>query len=340
MYGRTPSGGRLADVALRSTEPGALRLQSDAHTSPVDRLRHSVTVEGPLGALVIDTLLHLPSAASAEYPVPVVVGLNFDGNDETIDGDQADRWPYDIAAEAGFAVLTADYRQIEPDDPHSEVPGVRALFPPIGSVEAPWGALGAWAWGLSRLLDAAETIEGIDASRAVVLGHSRLGKAALWAGAQDARFAVVASNDSGCGGASLFRHAGGEDLATITTVFPHWFTPSFASFAGAEQRLPVDQHELLACIAPRHVYVASAIEDHWADPTGEYLATLAATPAFELHGMSGPLVADPLPELGVSTGEGIGYHVRAGGHDLTAEDWGHVLAFARHAFSMPALEQA
>ncbi|MGZ0148074.1 glucuronyl esterase domain-containing protein [Kribbella sp. WER1] len=287
IYGRTPDGGKLTEVMLQAGEDGVL-------DGAADRLRYRATVACPLGDLEFDTLLHLPSGATA---APVVVILNFDGNEETLTG-----FPYRKIAEAGYAVLTAHYQQIEPDDPNPPAPGVRGLFP--GDT---WGAVAAWAWGLSRLLDIAATVDRIDPRRAVALGHSRLGKAALWAGVQDERFGLTVSNDSGCCGAALFRHPGGEDIEAITRRFPHWFVPSFAQYAGKEDELPVDQHQLLASIAPRRVLVLSAEDDAWADPDGERLAMEAARPAF------GP--------------GGIGYHIRPGGHALLEEDWLQALAF-------------
>ncbi|NUR99426.1 MAG: acetylxylan esterase [Kribbellaceae bacterium] len=287
IYGRTPDGGKLGELVLQSRDDGVL-------DGAADRLRHRATVACPLGNLEFDTLLHLPSGGGS---APVVVILNFEGNDETLTS-----FPYQEIARAGYAVLTADYQQIEPDDPNPATPGVRGLFP-----AETWGAVAAWAWGLSRLLDIAATVDGIDSTKTVALGHSRLGKAALWAGVQDERIAVTASNESGCCGAALFRHPGGEDIEAITRRFPHWFVPSFARYAGREDELPVDQHQLLASIAPRRVYVCSAEDDAWADPDGERLAVEAARPAF------GP--------------DGIGYHIRPGGHALLEEDWLKVLAF-------------
>ncbi|HZX05592.1 acetylxylan esterase [Kribbella sp.] len=286
IYGRTPPGGELAGLVLQSREDGVL-------DGTADRLRHRATITCPLGDLEFDTLLHLPTSGNAR----VVVILNFDGNDQTLTD-----WPYEKIIHAGYAVLTAQYGQIEPDDPNPPAPGVRGLFP-----SESWGAVAAWAWGLSRLLDIASTIDRIDPAGAMVIGHSRLGKAALWAGVQDERFALTVSNDSGCCGASLFRHPGGEDIEAITRRFPHWFVPSFAQYAGKEDELPVDQHQLLASIAPRRVYVCSAEDDAWADPVGEYLAVEAARPAFGA--------------------DGIGYHLRPGGHALLEEDWMQALAF-------------
>ncbi|MET9315246.1 acetylxylan esterase [Kribbella sp. NPDC003505] len=288
IYGRTPDGGELTELVLRSRDDGVL-------DGAADRLRHRAVIACPLGDVVLDTLTHRPAGAGA---APVVVVLNFKGNDETIE-----TWPYATAIAAGYAVLTVDYQQIEPDDPAPAAPGVRALFP-----NETWGAVAAWAWGLCRLLDIAGRIPGVDTAGAVALGHSRLGKAALWAGAQDDRFAVTAANGSGCCGAALFRHPAGEDIAAITTKFPHWFVPSFAAYARHENDLPVDQHQLLASIAPRRVAITSAEADAWADPIGEYLAVTAARPSFPPNA--------------------IGYHLRPGDHDLLEEDWRYVLDFA------------
>ncbi|MFF0344443.1 acetylxylan esterase [Kribbella sp. NPDC004875] len=297
IYGHTPPGGQLTDLVLQSREDGVL-------DGAADRLRHRAVIACPLGNLELDLLTHLPTGGA---PAPVFVVLSFTGIEETLEGEQARRWPYAAIARAGYAVLTVDYRQIEPDDPAATAAGVRALFPTTDG--EPWGAVAAWAWGLSRCLDAAGHIEGIDPVTAIAVGHSRLGKAALWAGVQDERFAVTVSNDSGCCGASLFRHPGGEDIAAITSRFPHWFVPSFTAYAGREDKLAVDQHQLLASIAPRRVYVCSAEDDAWADPVGEYLAVVAARPAFGA--------------------DGIGYHVRPGGHDLIEEDWLQILDFVR-----------
>jgi hypothetical protein len=291
IYGRTPSGGELTELVLRSRDDGVL-------DGAADRLRHHAVIACPLGNLELDTLTHVPSGASA---APVVVVLNFKGNDETIE-----TWPYAKVIAAGYAVLTVDYQQIEPDDPAPAEPGVRALF--REPEREPWGAVAAWAWGLSRMLDIAGNI--MTTTDAIVLGHSRLGKAALWAGAQDERFGVTVANGSGCCGAALFRHPGGEDIAAITTRFPHWFVPSFSTYAGRESELPVDQHQLLAGIAPRRVYITSAEDDAWADPIGEYLSVVAARPSFPPNA--------------------IGYHLRPGGHDLLEEDWLQALSFAKN----------
>lgn len=276
--------------------------------------------------------------------VPVIVGYNFKGNHSTTTdtticyppsfplvkapdhpdwrrGCQASRWCYDKIIDRGYAVATMFYQDIYPDKVGLADHSVASLFPGYGTARPDeWRAIGVWAWGSSRIVDYLETQRWADLDKIAVMGHSRQGKAALWAGAQDSRFRVVISNDSGCGGAALSRREFGETVGSITSMFPHWFCPAFSRYGGKEAELPFDQHQLIALIAPRYAYVASAAEDLWADPKGEFLSVYHAGPAYELYGMSG-LESDNMPGIHQPLMKDVGYHIRAGKHDVTDYDW-------------------
>jgi hypothetical protein len=333
VYGRTPAPPSAISWRVREDRSGALE-------GLATRTQVRIFLLGNQAGPWLDLLVYAPAARPE--PVPVFVGLNFQGNhtvhsdprirlpdspvrggsmrspkavpaSEQQRGTSASRWPIEAIVRRGYAIATAYYGDLAFDDPERAFAGVLgALGPGPGSrTGAGWGAIGAWAFGLSRVMDWIEARPGLHASGVAVVGHSRLGKAALWAGAQDERFALVVSNDSGCGGAALFRRCFGENVATINSLFPHWFAPRFREYGGREQALPVDQHQLLALVAPRLLYVASAEEDLWADPRGERLATEATHRVCDLLGT---------PRAG--------YHARAGQHDLTAVDWDHFLDFA------------
>ncbi len=240
-------------------------------------------------------------------------------------------WPVEALVVRGYAMATIQAGQLAPDDKDAFRAGAMALFDDADSGKPPaytWGALAAWAWGASRAMDYLVTDARVDAARVAIVGHSRGGKAALWAGAEDPRFALVVSNESGEGGAALSRRWYGETVARINTAFPYWFAPAYKAFNGREAALPVDQHMLLALIAPRALYVASADEDLWADPRGEFLSQAAASPVFGLWG-DPPIGQDAMPPLDTPLVSGRrGYHVRTGTHDLTPYDWDRFADFA------------
>ncbi len=177
-------------------------------------------------------------------------------------------------------------------------------------------------------MDYLQTDPAIDAAKVAIIGHSRGGKTSLWAGARDPRFALVISNDSGCGGAALSRRKFGETVALINKSFPYWFCGNFHQFDEREDRLPVDQHELLALIAPRALYVASADEDMWADQRAEFLSLAHASPVFALYGQP-QINPDEMPSLEAPLIRGsLAYHIRRGGHGLTLYDWERYMDFA------------
>ncbi|MGA8113536.1 MAG: hypothetical protein WCA46_07745 [Actinocatenispora sp.] len=346
VYGRTPA--ELPPVEYEVLDEDTAALGGTAIRRQV-RCRFGDRVH-------LDLLLYLPTGVR---PAPVLCGLNFFGN-HTVHPDpaivpptgwvpdlggatghrarvesrgmQSGRWPVEALLRRGYGVATGYAGDLYPDDPHADltaaVPTLYGGARPRGASD--WGALGAWAWGLSRMLDHLADDPALDARRVAVVGHSRLGKAALWASAQDERFAMAVSNNSGCGGAALARRRFGETVAAITGQFPHWFCPAYAGYADREDALPVDQHLLLALVAPRPLYVASAEQDLWADPRGEFLSARHASDVYRLLGADG-LPAAEMPPVDVPVAGRIGYHVRSGGHDITAADWDRFCDFAdRH----------
>jgi hypothetical protein len=303
----------------------------------------------------MDILLYLPKRTKG--PVPVFAGLNFFGNqsvtrDTTVaittrwvmnsnEGGindhkagersramQSSRWPVELLIDKGFGLATAYYGDLEPDHEEGWKEGIRGkLARELDVKPEEWSAIGAWAWGLSRMLDYLQTEPQIDARKVILTGHSRLGKAAIWAGANDTRFAALVSNNSGEGGAALFRRNFGETIERINTAFPHWFVPAFKSYNGRPEALPVDQHMLLSLIAPRPLYVASAKEDTWADPRGEFLGAYHTTPVYRLYRKKA-LGTDKMPSVNQPVGVSVRYHIRTGKHDINRYDWEQYIRFA------------
>lgn len=357
VYGKVPGFKYELEFVERSVDKQALGgLATRKQVSLLFRQNGNELPED----LSIDLLIYLPN--HTEGPVPALMGLNFYGN-QTVHPDDGihlstkwmrpnddlgildnrageksrgyylDRWGAEDVVRRGYALVTAYAGDIEPDEHNRMRQGVRYLAYGETGEPAPdeWGTISAWAWGLSRMLDYLETDDQIDHGRVALMGHSRLGKAALWAGATDERFAIVVSNNSGSGGAALSRRRFGETVGVINTSFPHWFAGNFNRYNGREEELPVDQHMLLALIAPRPLYVASAEEDLWADPEGEFQSALVASPVYELHGLEG-LPASEQPELNMPVMGSIGYHIRTGVHNVTAWDIEQFLNFADRHF--------
>lgn len=237
-------------------------------------------------------------------------------------------WAVDEIIASGRAAAAFYASQAQADDRTRFPSGLAALFsdPADPRPDDGWGALGVWAFAASCMVDILEKHPRVDASRISLAGHSRGGKAALWCAAQDTRIRAVLVNNSGCSGAALSRGKKGEVVASITAMFPHWFCPNYRRFGWREADMPFDQHMLIAAVAPRLCLVTSGSQDKWSDPDAEWRGALAAGEAWKLFGL--PALAEPCPGPGeTSYRSPIAYHMRRGGHDLTAWDWKNFTRF-------------
>ena len=345
MYGRFP--GRLPETRYEVTS-----VVKDALGGKAERKLITAFFTNKKATRTMDILVYLPK--QRRQPVPMFVGVNFRGN-QTINSDpgipispkwapfgpdrrateatrgfQDKQWPVEHILDRGYGLATIYSADLSPDFSGGFDLGVQPLFHRdgrIGREPDEWGALCAWAWGLSRTMDYFETDHDIDAARVAVMGHSRMGKTALWAGAHDTRFAMVVSNCSGAGGATLARRRFGELVKDQGKTFPFWFCENFQKFADNEDALPMDQHELLALCAPRPLYIGVADQDLGSDPRGQFLAAVNASPVYKLLGTDG-FGATEMPPVHKPIETTIGFHMRTGRHDITMYDWDRYLDFA------------
>jgi (4-O-methyl)-D-glucuronate---lignin esterase len=319
VYGRAPVD-RPEKLSFSTIEEDRRALDGRATRRLVE-----ISFDTPhAGRYRFETQLFLPN--KAKQPAPAFVWLQFRGLTDPATSSLIDR---------GYAVAIFEPMQLAADDPTKYRDGIIDAFSGPGPLPPDaWGGLAAWAWGASRVLDYLETVPEVDAQRVAVNGVSRMGKAALWAGANDPRFAAVISTESGCGGAALSRRRFGETVRRITSGFPQWFCENFRQYNDREAEIPVDQHMLVALVAPRLVYVASADEDLWGDPRGEFLACVGADPVYRLLGLKG-LGTNDMPPLEQPVADGrIGYHIRRGHHGVTDYDWQRYMDFLDR--NMPA----
>ena len=348
VFGRSPAPPARLNYELTSTDSSALGGKA---------IRKIVTFtfgEKP-EVRKVNLLVYLPAAA--KKPVPVFLGLSFGGiwtiaadpgvplggywvrnpqsreyekvtAPESLRGASASQWQVDKILAAGYGLAVFYYGDVEPDFVGGMKYGIRPLFlPSAGPGPSDWGAIGAWAWMARRAMDYLEKDKDVDAKKVALIGHSRLGKTALWAGAQDTRFSIVISNESGEGGAAISRRDYGERTRNLNTSFPHWFDGRFKEYNDRETEMPFDSHFLLSLIAPRGLYVASAEEDRWSDPKGEFLGAANASAAWKLFGKDG-IGTMEMPGVNQPVGTTVRYHMRTGKHDVTAYDWDQYLSFA------------
>ncbi len=330
VYGRAPVGrpeGMTFDVF--DVDPNAM-------DGAATRKQVRINFTGKKDGLSMTLVLFVPN--KAPKPVPTFL-LICNRDPENIDPTRKVKspfWPAERIVARGYGIAAFHNADVDPDKYDEFKNGVHGLFDKPGARPADaWATLASWAWGASRALDYFEADNSVDEKHVAVVGHSRGGKTALWAGAEDPRFAMVCSNDSGCGGAALSRRRYGETVAIINRSFPHWFCNNFKKYNDNEDELPVDQHMLMALIAPRPLCVASAGEDLWADPRGEFLSAVGAGPVYELFGQQGLGTTD-MPPLDQPVQKGrISYHIRSGGHNLTEYDWDQYMNFADKHWQTP-----
>lgn len=278
-----------------------------------------------------DLLLFLPDAVKGPVPTFLLIDNRPPENIDPTRKNKTGFWPVEEMIGRGYGIAAFYNHELAPDKKDTFREGVIRLFEGEATTRPAdaWGAIGAWAWGASRCMDYFETDPRVDAKRVAVLGHSRGGKTAFWTSAQDPRFALTISNNSGNTGAALHRRLYGERIRHIN-VNTHWFNDTYKTYNNRENDLPVDQHMLLALIAPRALYVTSATEDLSADPRGEFLSLSNASPAYSLFGFPA-IPPDPMPAADTPLVAGPrGYHIRTGAHDLTAYDWLRFADFADH----------
>ena len=357
VYGDIPDG-FIPNISFSELEK-----ESEVFNGLAERNQVIVKIESQNGkSIELGLLIYLPE--NRQGAVPVFLGLNFYGNHtihsdkkimlpsswsmnnkdfgitenkavESSRGKRTNRWPVEYILSRGYALATVYYGDIDPDFDDSYMNGLHGLLYNEESKrdsQSDAGSIAAWAYGLSRIMDYFETDEDIDNKQVVLFGHSRLGKASLWAGASDQRFSLVISNNSGCGGAALSMRKHGETVKKINDSFPHWFCGNFKKYNENEASLPVDQHMLLALMAPRPLYVASAQDDDWADPFGEQLSAFLATEIYDLYKLKTFIKKEPAT-INVSVKKGfVGYHIRSGKHDVKAYDWQQFLDFADYHF--------
>lgn len=325
--------------------------------------KKEVTIQfGPEGTPKINLLLVIPN--QRKKPAPVFVGINFCGNHTLVDdpsvalqsswtparcpgcvdnratdagrGKQIDVWNLENSIDRGYAVATFYSGDIDPDKPDFS-DGVHPHYLKAGQT-APgpqdWGTIAAWAWGIHRAVDYLVTDTDLDKTRIAAVGHSRLGKTALLAGAFDERIALAIPLQAGCGGTAPSRGTVGESVEKINTSFPHWFNDEFPKFNSLVERLPFDQHSLVALMAPRPVLFANATEDTWANPDGQFQVLQAADPVYRFLGAGGLDTKGP-PETSKLIDSKLGYFIRPGKHSMTKLDWDVFMDFADKQWGKP-----
>ncbi len=321
VYGRIPDSPYNMSYKVINLDKNAM--DGKATLKQVD-----ITISAGSKTLVIHLTLFTPNNLKAPVPAFLLINNRGPANTDPTRQVKSEFWPVEEAVERGYGMAVFYNDDVDPDNFDDFKNGIHALLDKTPRPPDAWGTIAAWAWGASRCLDYLATDKDVNANKVAVVGHSRGGKTALWAGAEDTRFAMVVSNESGCGGAALARRRFGETIARINSSFPHWFCTNYRKYNDNEDALPVDMHMLIALSAPRAVYVACASEDLWGDPRGSYLSMYNAVPVFKLLGIISD-IPEAMPPLNKQIISGnVAYHIRDGEHNLLLKDWNWFMDFA------------
>lgn len=325
MYGFSPPKPEALAFRVEDSDPAAM----DGKAT-----RKHIAIGFPLGGETFTFHLTLFVPSKRHGPVPVFLLFNHRDakNADPTRKTRSDFWPAEEVIARGHAIAAINIStEVEPDKPDATT-GVRAFYRKH-SAGFTWGTLAAWSWAGSRAMDYFLTDPEINPAQVVVIGHSRSGKSVLWAAAQNTRFALACVNGAGEGGPALSRRNFGETILQETTSFPHWFVPKYATYAGKEDTLPIDQHQLIALVAPRGYHGGDGVQDAWADPRGSWLSLVEASKVWAMCSKATAL-QDNMPKPNELLIDGpLAYHVRDGGHDLTALDWKLYLDHADRLFT-------
>lgn len=328
VYGRVPDAAYQQSFKIAHQDSAAMN--GAATLKQIE-----ITIRAADKSLTIRLTLFVPNHVPKPVPTFLLICNRSPDNIDPTRAIKSEFWPAEEVVARGYGIAAFHNADVDPDKHDGFQDGIHGLLDGGQRPPDAWGTLAAWAWGASRCLDYFETDSDVAHDKVAVIGHSRGGKTALWAGAEDQRFAIVCSNDSGCGGAALNRRKTKEKetVARINKSFPHWFNETFKSYNNRVEALPVDQHMLVALIAPRAVCVGSAAQDLWADPRGEFLSVFHAGPVYRLFGMRALGESPDMPPINEPLhGDGAHYHIREGKHNLTLFDWNCYLDFADRVY--------
>ena len=325
IYGQMPASYNSIKYSIVNSDAAAMNGKALLKQVLIEVFNNNRSVQ-------INLVLFVPN--NKTKPVPAFLLINNRGKENTDAArtTKSDFWPAEILIDSGYAIAAFHVSDLAPDDKETFMNGVLQLYPTQLNADNGMRAIGAWAWGASRVMDYFEKDADIDSKKIAVVGHSRGGKASLWAAAQDPRFSICVTNCSGNTGAALARRQFGERIKKINTSFPHWFNTNYKKFNDREDALPIDQHMLIALVAPRPVYATNASKDLWADPKGTFLSLKNAEKVYALYGLKSNLPLNPPAINKAIIQSPIAYHNREGEHNLTAFDWVNFIKFANYHY--------